>query len=111
MLMLFQGVFVLFSLLAIANVLGLKKAGHLSVRGALFWVLFWLAADIAVIDPSTTTHLANLFGIGRGTDFVLYVSFAALFFLFFRLQIKLEKMNRDVTKVVRDRALSSVEKK
>ncbi len=111
MLMLFQGVFVLFSLLAIGNVVSRYRSHDISFRAMLFWILFWLSADVAVADPKTATYLANIFGIGRGTDFVLYISIAALFFLFFRLQIKLEKINRDVTKVVREKALTSVDKK
>ena len=71
----------------------------------VFWILFWLAADVAVLWPNSTTVLANALGIGRGSDLVLYISLAALFYLLFRLHVKVESINRDVTKVVRDKAL------
>ena len=49
--------------------------------------------------------LANRLGIGRGSDLVIYISIAVLFFLLFRVHIAIERVNREVTKVVRDRAL------
>lgn len=105
MILAFQIIFVLVSLVAIWGVVQRRQERLLGPRGALFWTLFWIAADIAVIWPESTTMLANLFGIGRGTDFVLYVGLVILFFLLFRLHIKIESVGRDVTRVVRDRAI------
>jgi|SRR3989338_5251906 len=105
MLFLFQLLFILFSLYAIGNVWRRRREGTLSQRGLIFWVIFWLLADVAVIWPNSTTLLANALGIGRGSDLVIYISLALLFFLIFKLYIKIESLNRDVTKVVRDRAL------
>lgn len=81
------------------------RVGDLSRRGAAFWTLFWIAALGAVLWPHGTTILANLFGIGRGTDFVLYVAIAVIFMILFRLHIKTEQINRDITKVVREKAV------
>lgn len=106
MLLLFQILFILFSLSAIWNVAQKRQEGSLSRRGLAFWVGFWLLADLAVIWPNSTTVLANALGIGRGSDFIIYISLALLFFLIFKLHIKIEGINRDVTKVVRDKALS-----
>lgn len=105
MLLLFQLLFVLFSFYAIWNVVRKRQEGSLSRRGLAFWIIFWLLADLAVIWPNSTTVLANALGIGRGSDFVIYISLALLFFLIFKLHIKIETINRDVTKIVRDRAL------
>jgi len=105
MLFLFQLLFFLFSFYAVGNVVKKRREGSASRRGVIFWLIFWLIADVAVIWPNSTTVLANAFGIGRGSDLVIYSSLALLFFLIFKLHIKIESINRDVTKVVRDRAL------
>lgn len=105
MLILFQIFFSLFAVFAIISVFGKKRSGLLSVGGAIFWILFWLLAVVFVWWPDSTTILANKFGIGRGADLVLYVSLVIIFYILFRLNVKLELMNRDITKVVRDKTL------
>lgn len=105
MLIFFQILFILFALFNAYNVIKRKKDGQMSSRGAGFWVLFWILAIIAVLLPDSTTVLANKLGIGRGADFVLYISIALLFFLIFKLHIKIEEINRNITKVVRKESL------
>ncbi|MDP2692387.1 MAG: DUF2304 domain-containing protein [bacterium] len=110
MLILFQILFTLFALFAIGSVLNRKKAGQLSLRGSIFWAGFWLLTIIAVLWPNSTTVLANALGIGRGTDFVLYISIIVIFYLLFRLHIKIEGVSRDMTKIVRKNTLDEGEK-
>ncbi len=105
MLVLFQILFSLFALFAIISVYSKKRSGLLSIGGAMFWIVFWLLADVFVWWPNSTVRLANFFGIGRGSDLVLYVSLAVVFFILFRLSVKIEGLNRDITKVVREKSL------
>lgn len=101
----FQLFFLLVSLGIILHVWQKKKIGILSPRGSWLWVVCWILADIAVLFPQSTTVIANHFGIGRGSDFVLYSSIGLMFFILFRLHVKLEVINREITKVVRRDAL------
>jgi len=87
------------------SVLRRKRDGSLGMRSAIFWIFFWLLGNIAVWWPNSTTMFANRLGIGRGSDFVIYISIAVLFYLLFMVHIKMERVSREVTKVVRDRAL------
>ncbi|MBU2542011.1 DUF2304 domain-containing protein [Patescibacteria group bacterium] len=108
MLILFQSLFTLFTLFAIWSVLSKRKSGLLGPKGTVFWVVFWLLASIFVWWPNSTVILANYLGIGRGTDLVLYVSLAIIFFVLFRLHVKIESIGRDITKVVRKDSLDNV---
>lgn len=105
MLISFQILFSLFALFAIISVYSKKRSGLLSIGAVIFWTLFWLLAVVFVWLPNALTIVANTFGIGRGTDLVLYVALAVIFYILFRLNVKLELMNRDITKVVRDKTL------
>ena len=58
-----------------------------------------------VIQPDLTSSLAKLFGVGRGADVVVYLALVGLFFMVFRLMVKIEKLEREITKVVRNKAL------
>jgi len=82
-----------------------RKEGLLGPKGTIFWILFWLAVIIVVLWPDTVAQIANVFGIGRGADFVIYSAFVLLFYLVFKLHTKIESIGRDVTKVVRKNAL------
>lgn len=101
----------LFFLFAIVKVALRYRGGELSWRGASFWVLFWIAAEVVVLLPDSTFYFAHLVGIGRGADLVIYVALAGLFFMIFRLMVKIEKMNKDITKLTRKLALEPEIKK
>lgn len=60
---------------------------------------------MAMWVPNSLTKLANFFGIGRGADLVLYVGLVAVFYFIFRIYVRLEKMERNITKIVRDDTL------
>ena len=54
----------------------------------------WSAAMLAVLNPTQVTRLANLLGIGRGADIVLYTVTLAFFsasFFFYAQQLRLER--------------------
>ena len=100
-----QILLVIFFLFALVKVIGRFRAGDLSKKGLVLWSLFWLAAIIVVLMPNSTAYLAKLAGIGRGADLVVYISLAAIFFILFRLMIKIELLNKDITKLTRKIAL------
>ncbi|MBI4993270.1 MAG: DUF2304 domain-containing protein [Candidatus Magasanikbacteria bacterium] len=109
MLILFQLLFISFSLFAIVSVIKRKREGLLGPKGMVFWTVFWLVAAAFVLWPNSTTVLANKFGIGRGADLVFYVSLVVFFYLLFKLNVKLEAVGRDITKIVRKESLSKPE--
>jgi hypothetical protein len=73
----------------------------------VLWILFWLGVAGAGAVPNASNYIANWVGVGRGVDFVFYVSILVLFFLLFRLFARLDKIERDITKIVRAFALQS----
>jgi len=73
--------------------------------GTAFWMFFWVLADVVVFFPDSTTLFANRLGIGRGSDLITYVSLALVFFVLFRLHVKLHEIQRDITSLVRKDAL------
>ncbi len=99
--------FVLFALWRVT--LKFKKR-ELKLIEFLIWLIFWLAVGLAFITPESLTKLANLLGIGRGADLVLYVAVVVVFYLIFRIFVRLEKMERNITKVVRKNTLEDKDK-
>lgn len=102
---LIQIILILFFVGAIYKVFERKKTGDLSVRSSVLWIIFWIISGVVVLVPDSTFYLAKIFGVGRGADMVVYFSLAGLFFIVFRLMIKIEKLNREITSIVRDKAI------
>ncbi len=45
--------------------------------------------------------LAHLLGIGRGADMVMYLGLILIFYLLFKVYVRLEQMDREITQIVR----------
>lgn len=78
----------------------------LSRVGTFMWGALWVGAAIVVLMPSVASFIAGLLGVGRGADAVIYVSIIALFTLVFRIFLRLDKIDRDVTLLVRKVSLA-----
>jgi small membrane protein len=85
------------------------RQGSLRPLNFAFWCVVWIAGAAVVIWPAATTELATAVGIGRGTDLILYLSVLALFFLVLQVYIRLEYIQRDVTRLARNIALRDFE--
>ncbi|MGI5828488.1 MAG: DUF2304 domain-containing protein [Patescibacteria group bacterium] len=83
------------------------KDGGIKFGMFLFWTAVWLAGVFAVFFPGFLTYVAELAGIGRGSDMALYVSVAVLFYLVFRTNVTVENVKHDISKVVMEVALSN----
>ncbi len=87
------------------------KTGDLAMREFAEWTLFWLVAVWFVIMPEAASYLAFVLGVGRGSDLVVYVAILIVFYLLFKIFMRLERTNRAITKLVNDQAVKEVEKK
>lgn len=99
-----QIVLIFFFIFAIGKVVGRVRAKEVSPRAAIFWLVFWLAAGVIVVVPDTTSTIAKWLGVGRGADVVVYVALAILFFVLFRLVVRQQRLERDLTRLVRELA-------
>ncbi len=105
-----QILLIVFFIYAIFKVIGRYRGREISWLGAVAWFLFWLAAIGVVIKPDSSAYFAKLLGVGRGADLVIYLALALLFFLMFRANIRLEKIEKNITHLTRKIALRENEK-
>lgn len=69
------------------------------------WTLLWIAIALVVQLPQKTDVIAQVFGIGRGVDALMFLAVLALILLVFRLYLRLERQEREITTLVREIAL------
>lgn len=107
---LIQILLVVFFLFALLKVISRFKTGDLSFVSMFGWGLFWVLAIVVVLLPNSTAKLAEFVGIGRGADLVVYVSLAVIFFIIFKLMVKIESLNKEITKLTRKISLKDKDK-
>lgn len=108
--MVIQVILSLFIIFALSRVIIQLKSANLSKNSFIFWSILFILALVGVIEPELTTSLASFLGIGRGTDVILYVSIALIFYLIFRLSIAIEETRREIAEVVRKLAVGIITK-
>ena len=105
--LLIQIVLVLFAAFAILRVLGRFRDGVIRLPECLLWTSLWVGVAVVVLEPSLTQRLARVLGVGRGVDAVFYLSFVLLFYLVFRVHMRIRGLERQITELVRKFALLS----
>ena len=102
---------ILFILFVLSRIILRFKQGDITSRELVIWLVFWCLVAVVVITPKQTDVIAQFLGVGRGADLLFYLSILVLFFIVFKIIVKLEKIDRDITKVVCEIALEQENKK
>lgn len=95
----------LFALFAITRVWLRYRDGSIGLLGMSVWGLLWLAITGFVWWPGLSDIVAHSVGVGRGVDAIVYISIVALFYGLFRLYVRLEFVEHELTSLVRSLAL------
>jgi len=106
-----QFLIVIFALFALSRAILRFKDNRLTVKELAFWTIVWAGVILVSFMPSITGFFSGIFGIGRGIDFIIYISIILLFYLIFRLYVKAESLEKELTFVVRKLALDNEKKK
>lgn len=85
-----------------------RKQNAVSGAVAWLWSLGVVAGLVVTWYPNTASRIANLVGIGRGADLVVYLGVALLFVLVFNLHVSHVRLERQLTKIVREEALKDL---
>lgn len=81
------------------------STGKARFRTWAIWLLVFAGAGLAIARPELTKLVANMMGIGRGADLILYSSVIIMLVGFFWVMLKFRRLERNHTKIVRDLAL------
>lgn len=80
-----------------------------SLTKIIFWVLFWgISLIIIWLPKETIDNIGSMFGVGRGIDVLVYLSIILLFYSNFKQTEKIEKLEKEITKLVREIAKEKV---
>lgn len=83
-----------------------KRKGMVAGNEFYFWLFFWLAALALVLGLKSLDAFVKGLGFSAsGIQVILYLSVAVIFYWIFRLRLKIEKMEENITKIVEELAL------
>ena len=101
---------IIFSLFALSRVFLRTRDKKLTIPEFAFWMFVWLGLIIAAFFPGLISRVAEIVGIGRGVDIIIYMSIGVLFYLIFRIYVKIEEIEQEITFVVRQIAFMKKKK-
>jgi hypothetical protein len=87
-----------------------RSAAHL-VRGTrgrtipFLEAIIWLLAGVAILQPNLTAEIANLIGIGRGADLILYLLVLSNLISWFYFYRRLQQQESIISELVRQTAI------
>jgi hypothetical protein len=92
---------IIFALFALSRVILRMKEKKLSVLEFLFWSVIWISLVFMAIFPDALTAIADRIGIQSGTGLVVYTAIIVLFYLIFRVYIKVDTLEQEITLLTR----------
>ncbi|WP_125609605.1 DUF2304 domain-containing protein [Specibacter cremeus] len=88
---------------------GGSNARHLAIRRMML-MLFALLAAFSIFFPTILTLIARFFGVGRGTDLVLYALIVSVLVFMATTYQRFRQMEETATKLARRLALDESDK-
>lgn len=67
----------------------------------------WIFVIVFSIFPNSSLIFARAFGISRGLDFIIIVSLLLMFYMGLKLYYKLERLEENMNKIVKEVALNN----
>lgn len=102
---------IVFALFAWSRAFLRMRGKSISIGEFLFWSFIWSAIIVIGLFPGLITVISELVGIGRGIDLAIYVGIVLLFYLMFRLYVKVDSQSIEITKLVREIAIKDAKLK
>ena len=85
-----------------------KKRNKISKNEFLFWFIFWFAAGVFIIFiKKIDAFVAKLGFSSSGIDILSYLSIPIILYLIFKIMIKIEKIEKNITEIVRNISINN----
>tara|TARA_Y100000310_G_C20440008_1_gene695627 strand:+ start:531 stop:866 length:336 start_codon:yes stop_codon:yes gene_type:complete len=111
--MLIQIITIIVVLFLITRVGTRLKRKEITFKEAVYWGVLWFGVGIVVLYPQIADKIASYIGLrtATGIDLVVYIAVGLAFYLIFRLFVHIERIERDITKVIRHMTLKDKHEK
>lgn len=104
-------IIIVFTLFALSRLILRLKDKEIRLLEFVTWFLVWLGVLAIVFMPTLITSIEQILGVKKGIDFFASAGIVLLFYLLFRIYVQTEKMEQNLTKIVRKIAIDEAHKK
>jgi len=98
-------IIIIFALFAWSRAFLRFKDKKITISEFSFWSFIWAGVVIVAWNPEVISLVSLKVGIQRPIDLVIYSSVLLLFYLNFRLYVKQDKTDSEITEIVRELSL------
>ncbi|MBN2884971.1 DUF2304 domain-containing protein [Patescibacteria group bacterium] len=101
--MLQQAIALIFIAVFIWRLFQQKKKKQIGANEFILWLSFWSLGALAIIFIRLIDQVLVRVGFsGSGINFLLYLAVISLFYFVFKLRLKLSKLEKNLTDLVRE---------
>ncbi len=102
---------ILFAIFALIASLFRLKSRSINLKQFIFWAILWVVLILLVLVRQSLGFLSQLSSGVSPFRIVVIFSIILLFYLMFEIYVKLDKMEQQTTKLVRNIAIQKAKKK
>lgn len=107
----YQWLVPLIAIFFIARTVLQYRADRRTFRGLVIWSTFWVCLAIFALVPNEVSQkLANMLGIKDNVNAIIFIGLGILFFLIFSLSSTVDRLERQLTELVREIAKENPQK-
>ncbi len=105
-----QIVILIFAIFALSRAFLRVKERQMAISAFAFWTIIWSAIIFTALFPGILSRIAILIGVSSGTNLLVIFGAILLFYLIFRLHIRMDKTEKELTKLVTELAIKEKKK-
>lgn len=108
--MIFQILLIAFAVFALTITFRQYRTRKVSLYWFVVWAILWLVVILVALLPQATDPIAQKLGVERGADLLVYIAIVVLAYGLYKVLVRLEKVQKEITDVVRQVAITKAEK-
>jgi len=106
----FEIIFTLFAFFAWSRAILRYRESKISNKDLLLWTAIWFGMVTIISIPGKADYIARVFGVRNGAEFMFFIAISILFYSVYRLYVKANEAERQITNLVRQLALQGRKK-
>lgn len=99
--MAFKILLIAFAVFAVLRTWKQYRAQKVTSQWFMLWAVLWLVVIGVAVVPQTTDVVADVVGVGRGADLLVYLAVIVLLYGQFRSMVNAKKLHEQQTELVR----------
>lgn len=108
--MIYQWLLIIFASFAILLTANQYRKERVSLYWLISWSILWLAVIAVAFAPQVTDVIANRVGVEKGADLIVYTAVVVFCYAMYRVLVRQEEMQREITRLVREVAILEAKK-